>query len=223
MFGNHLRSFFPAIMQLVVYVACSVALVGCNGSSTPQGEVGPTAPLNSISMNLPHPDRAEKVRTEGVVGALDLFNERVEIAGFWYWTDVDTEFESETCTGACTLADVKPGDYVKVVYKSTPNALAPRYATSIEVEVVDEPESDDGEIEGIVGGITVATTEILIGENWFWADGNTEVEIEDCEKSSFGDIQIGDQAKIEYRTPATSMGYYAEKIEIRPASPCAAD
>jgi hypothetical protein len=68
---------------------------------------------------------------------------------------------------------------------------------------------------GPVEEIDHAAMRLRVGGLWFFADLETEIEVEDCEPCGFTDIQPGDPAKVKHdRVPAPDGAYYAREVEI---------
>ncbi len=50
---------------------------------------------------------------------------------------------------------------------------------------------------------------------WFFADLETEIEVDDCKPCAFADVHPGDPAKVTHdRIPALDGAYYAREVEI---------
>jgi hypothetical protein len=76
--------------------------------------------------------------------------------------------------------------------------------------------SDQATTVGTVDEIDYAAMRLRVGTLWFRADGETEIEIDDCGGGcSFGDIAAGDAVKVKHEcVPDASGSYYAREIEV---------
>lgn len=68
---------------------------------------------------------------------------------------------------------------------------------------------------GSVEEVDYVAMRLRVGHLWFFVDRKTEIEIDDCARCAFADIQRGDPVKIEHDRVTTPDGaYYAREIEI---------
>lgn len=222
--GNASLSFCKFSVFVLACVAAAGALAACNVSTpvTAPANAGPPV-ANNCSFETPETTKPERLLAQGEIEEIDEINRCLRVSGVWYWTDAETQYEIESCDDNCTFVDLTPGDHVKLVYTFETLGHALRYARSVEVENEDEDdqEIDDAEVEGAVEQIDLTGMRLRVGSDWFWADANTKVEIDDCDGGTFVDIRVGDDVKIECRTPADDgLGFYAMEIEAEPVTPC---
>jgi len=75
--------------------------------------------------------------------------------------------------------------------------------------------SDMATTEGSVEAIDYTGMRLLVNGQWFYADNETDIEIDDCKPCLFSAMHIGDPAKVKYeRIPAPNGACYARDIEI---------
>jgi hypothetical protein len=68
---------------------------------------------------------------------------------------------------------------------------------------------------GLVEEIDHVTMRLRVSGLWFFADFETEIEIQERKPCPFADIQAGDPAKVKHdRVPTLDGAYYAREVEI---------
>ena len=100
----------------------------------------------------------------------------------------------------------------------TPEATAPLFDS--DVESTANHKGDDGDsyakAKGLIAEIDDEGMRVRVGDDWFWADDDTKIKIDDFEGTpTFDDLQVDDPVHIEHRTVADEdKGYYAREIKV---------
>jgi hypothetical protein len=157
---------------------------------------------------------------EGYVEELDGENMRFRIGEMWFWVDENTTYcddddDHDDYGEMCwTWDDIQDGVWVKVKYRTYLTEDVGYYALKVLLKF------KDAEVEGYVDEIDGDGMRLRVGDDWYWADEHTKIEIDDFEGDpKFEDIEVGDPVKIEYLTPgADDMGFYAKEIEVKETS-----
>ena len=159
----------------------------------------------------------ESARAEGYVEGLDADNKRFRIGEMWFWVDEHTQYcdeddddDDEICW---SFEDIQLGVWVKTKYRTFLTEDVGYYA----MKIVIKPNHEFARVEGYVEEIDGDAMRIRIGDDWYWSDEHTEIEIDGFEGDpAFGDIESGDLVKIKYLTPAQEgKGFYAKEIEVK--------
>ncbi len=152
---------------------------------------------------------------EGYVEEVDADGMRFRIGeDMWFWVDENTEYcddDDEDDEECWSFDDILVGVWAKVKHRTFIVEDRGYYAKNVHLKF--EHES----VEGEVAEIDAHGLRIRVGDDWYWTDEHTEIEIEDfVGDPTFGNIESGDLVKIEHRVPAHGeRGFYAKKIEVK--------
>jgi hypothetical protein len=153
---------------------------------------------------------------EGQVTDIDADNMRFQIGEMWFWVDENTTYCDEDDDNdhddMCrSFEDIQPGVWVKTKYRTFVDDGVGYYAMKVIVKYQHES------VEAYVDEVDGDGMRVRIGDDWYWADEHTEIEIEDfAGDPTFADIEAGDLVKIQYLTPAfEGKGFYAKEIEVK--------
>jgi len=154
---------------------------------------------------------------EGHVTAVDADNMRFQIGDVWFWADENTSYcdddydDDEMCW---SFDDIQVGVWVKTKYRTFLDEETGYYAMKVIVKF------EQARVEGYVDEIDGDGMALRVGDDWYWADEQTKIEIDGFSGDpTFGDIEVGDLVKIKYRMPAyEGKGYYAKEIEVKAGS-----